>query len=390
MDGTKNTEWFMETIGSFQSYAEYTGMPYLEVIILGPYLILIFVICFEALVILHSDVFKDRKKTFLVVVAIEIIVFTGLRSSNIGSDTAAYVRFVDLYKGISFSQIWDISNNPYEFEIGYLILCKICSFLGITGTKFLFLIAIIIYVPFFVFVYRESNSPLISILAYFTFGLFYYSLGIFRQMIAISICLSAIPALKENKFVKYICIIGAAMLFHTTAICWIPLYWLSNIDINRYKRKIIPLGAICLLAGNIVVKVILLIVPRYSHYVGTIRAEGGGSYLMLLLLGATYLAIENKVTSEDTSRIDQITIAAIALSVILQATAYSFGLLGRAICYYSLFEALMIPRLIDCWISENSKQLAKLLVVIALVVLTVLTQLNGNQYICPFTFFWQM
>ena len=74
---------------------------------------------------------------------------------------------------------------------------------------------------------------------------------------------------------------------------------------------------------------------------------------MLLLLGATYLAIENKVTSEDTSRIDQISIAAIALSVILQATAYSFGLLGRAICYYSLFEALMIPRLIDCWISEN-------------------------------------
>lgn len=364
-------------------------MPYLEVNILGPYLVLIFVICFEALIILNSNIFKDRKKAFLVIVTIELIIFTGLRSSNIGSDTAAYVRFVDLYKGISFSEIWDISNNPYEFEVGYLVFCKLCSFLRITGTKFLFLIAIIIYVPFFVFVYRESNSPLISTLAYFTFSLFYYSLGIFRQMIAISICLSAIPALKEKKLIKYICIIGVAMLFHTTSICWIPLYWLSNIDINRYKKKVIPLGVICLLAGNIVVKVILLIVPRYSHYAGTIRAEGGGSYLMLLLLGATYLAIQNKVTSENASRIDEITIAAIALSIILQAVAYSFGLLGRAICYYSLFEALMIPMLIDCWISENSKQLAKLLVVIALVVLTILTQLNGNQYICPFTFFWQ-
>ena len=234
-----------------------------------PYLVLLGTICIEGFLVLNSKNIKDRNKVFLILVTLELIVFTGLRSTELGSDTVAYVRLVDMFEGISFSEVWDISENPYNFEIGYLIFSKICSFLGLTGTKFLFVIAIVTYVPFCILIYKESKSPLISVLSYFTFSLFYYSLGIFRQMMALSICLLAIPALKSRNIVKYFIFIFFATMFHTTALCWIPLYWLASKDVSSYRKKIIPIGLICIPLGGVLVKTILLVLPKYSHYVGT-------------------------------------------------------------------------------------------------------------------------
>ena len=111
---------------------------------------------------------------------------------------------------------------------------------------------------------------------------------------------------------------------------------------------------------------------------------------MLLLLIVSYIAIQKKISDKELSRMDEVTIAAISLAIIMQATAYSFGLLGRAICYYSVFEAVLIPEIIQNWFKDESKMIVKMVTVIILIALTIFTQFYQNEYICPFTFVWEM
>lgn len=345
-------------------------------------------ICIEGLFVQNFKFIKNKKKVYLFIVAVELILFTGLRATDIGSDTEAYVHAIEMNRGISFNKIWNITDNPYGFEVGYLIFGKLCSYFNMNATTFLFFVSILIYIPFFKFVYEYSKDPVISILAYFTFSHFYYSLGIFRQMIALSICLMSLKYLRSRNLIKYCLIIALASSFHITAICWLPLYWLSICDMKKYKRKIIPIGLACIPLGKIIANVLLILIPRYEHYAGTERAIGGGSYLMLFLLFLLFLGC-HWITKKSISREIEISFAALSLAIILQSVAYSFGLIGRAICYYTIFVTILLPEIVIRIFTPRSRKVAKILIGITLIILTIVTQFIGNKYICPFAFFWE-
>ena len=169
-----------------------------------------------------------NKKGYLILCCIELIVLAGIRGYTVGADTVVYLDAIDYYGKLPTSKLFSAELvYPFDFEAGYFLLTKICVFLNMGKTAFLFVIAILIYVPVFVAINRYSKMPYISILCYFAFSMFSYSLGIFRQMIAISILLCGLKYILERKFFKYLLIVILAMLFHTTAILGLALYVLS-------------------------------------------------------------------------------------------------------------------------------------------------------------------
>ena len=139
-------------------------------------------------------------KQYCALICIEMIFFTGFRALDVGVDNGTYLAALEYYKGLTFKEIFTAKLvYPFDFEFGYFFLVKLCAFLNFNDTAFLLLISIIIYVPLFSFIYKNSHNPLISIIVYFTFGFFGYSIGLFRQMIAMSICLLAVSYLKEKR-----------------------------------------------------------------------------------------------------------------------------------------------------------------------------------------------
>ena len=332
----------------------------------------------------RKDNFKV--KSYLTLCCIELIILAGVRGYTIGADTKTYLNAVDYYGGMSVSKLLDAKIvYPYNFEIGYFWLTKICCLLGLGKTGFLFVVAIIIYLPIFSMIKKHSSVPYLSILCYFAFGFFSYSLGIFRQMIAVSILIQGWDCIVERNFIKYLMYVIFAMTFHITALVAIILYFLYGINWQRIIIWCVPFECVLLIFGRHIVLFLIRMFPWYSGYIGGKHDVQGGSYLMLILLNVVFWSIiflqqkENNVCKD-------MTVCALFLAICIQCLGYSFGLLGRAVSYFSIYLVLAIPNVIysiGIRLEYGLRETVSLVAILCLFILAFLS-FNGNQYVVPY------
>lgn len=338
---------------------------------------------------------KDGTRFFLMLSCIELIIFAGLRGHTIGADTVLYLDALKHYTGISLAEVFTAPLvYPFDFEIGYFILTKLCGFLHFSPTAFLFVLSILIYVPLFKYIYRNSSHPYISVLTYFAFGFLSYSLGIFRQFIAIGIILSALRFIEERKFWKYLIAVLFAMLFHLTAFIALPLYFL--VKINWEKHFFIVVTMICevilLIVGRSVIMLAVMLFPSYAGYIGGYYDLQGGSYLNLIFLNMVMLLFfyTNRHIPEKKDIKYNLVFAQLVIAILLQCCAYHMAIFGRIVPYFSISLLVAIPTIIDR-LSRNDRALSLILKVGTCAVLVILTvqDLYQNGYVYPFYFFWE-
>ncbi len=336
---------------------------------------------------------KNQKgeRFFWVTTCAVLIIFTGLRGYRVGSDTYTYILSMQKYSGQSFSQVFFHGGNFYGFEPGYQLFTKLCGFLNFDPSLFLIAVACMIYIPFWNLMKKYSIDPVQSVLIYFAFGMFYFSLGIFRQMIALSICLLSVPFILKRETLKFSLMIVLAMLFHYTAICWVLVYIIFALDLKDiFNRLVVPISICFLLFGPLFVKMILNFFPRYQSYIGTDRAAMGGSYLMLILLAGIYVFCRIFFCRrDDLSEVEKLCCVGLDLSVILQSLSYSFGLMGRAVVFYTVFLTLTMPFMVKRCFQPSSRRIATVIFSSVWIYMIIFEQFLGNKYICPFVFFWE-
>ena len=353
------------------------------------YLIFIFIqsICIYSLSC-YSKNTKD--KLFVFLSCFELIVFTGLRADNVGADTLVYLSAIDTYSFFNINELLTISNiYPYRFEIGYLWITKVCAYLGMGHTAFLMLISILIYIPTYRLFYRYSPYPILSIAIYFGLGLFGYSLGIFRQYVAISIVLLGINYVLQKRLMKWTVVIVVAMLFHTSVILCYPLYFISRLKFQRIFFFTIILQPILYFGGRSIIVFLSLLVSKYLIYIGSQYDELQGStsmiiiYNILLFICYLYNKKRNIVGQSMNFFIN-----GLCFLCCIQAMAYTFPILGRAIPYFSIFITVTIPVIIkDMFPPRQAIVIAA--VCSFLFVLLFIYQNIDNTYILPFKFFWE-
>lgn len=329
-----------------------------------------------------------RRKAYLAVCCAELIFLAGLRGYTVGADTEVYLQSIDYYsKKPLLVLVENKFSSPFHYELGYLVLTQLSAALGLGRTGFLFLVAFIIYIPVFRVIMKHSEMPYISILCYFAFGMFSYSLGIFRQMIAISILLCGWRYVVERHLVKYILVVALAASFHTTALIALALYFLYGI---QWKRIIwfVPVIELCLLFfGRPIILVATKLLPQYAGYLGSQYDLSGGSYKMLLLLNAVLIACII-FRDKDSSR-DDMVICALILAACVQAVGYSMALFGRMVPYFSTYILFAVPNVLK----RIDKRFRPFLVVgaVAALFFLVFMEFNGNKYVTPYyTFFDQI
>lgn len=325
------------------------------------------------------------KKKYLFLCCIELIILTGIRGYNIGADTPVYLGALDYYSRLPLQNlltarlVW-----PFDFEIGYFALTKICVLFGFGKTAYLFIVATLIYVPVFMVIRKYSLLPFISILCYFAFGMFEYSLGIFRQMIALSIVLCGWEYVEKRQLGKYGLVVGVAMLFHTTAVLCILLYIIYGMNWKRIIWVLPSVEIIFMLFGRYILTLVFKIVPKYAGYMNGVYDQRGGSYTMLFLLNIVLYLCVFLWKKNDSHR--RITICALVIAVCFQALGYSMGLFGRVVPYFSVYLMFAIPGII-CSFNREWKSIVCVFVMVCLFVFVYL-QLNGNEYVTPYyTFF---
>lgn len=336
-----------------------------------------------------SEKERRQKSLFCFLVCAEMILFTGFRAFNVGADTGTYLNALNFYKSMPKNSIITAERvYPYNYEWGYFFLTKLCAFLGLGETAFLLIIAILIYVPLFVFINRYSIDPFLSVLTYFAFGLFEYSLGIFRQMIAISICLCGVRYIEERKAVKYFIFCAVAALFHKTALVMVLLYFVNLLKIKNKKwlffAVVVAVEMIMLIFSRRIIELLVVLFPKYASYLGGKYDVQGGSYLGLIYLNALLFCGLFFVTPRVGERYS-LSVKAIALAAILQSCAYSMALFGRIVCLCSVFALVLLPLIAESFAKETF--ITKILLAAALLCLAYIT-ISRSGYIMPYRFIW--
>ncbi len=317
---------------------------------------------------------QRRWRPYLACFCVALVFFVSARDVTVGADTVNYLGALHYYAGISWSDVLTAELvYPYDYEPGYFLFTKICAHFYMPDHVFFLVVAALIYSLLMEFFGRYSDSPFISFLIYCALSLFAYSLGIFRQMIALSICLFATRWIESNKPVPFAVAVGVAMTFHSTAICFGLLWFYKRFDVMRFLKIAIPASVACLVLGRVIALVAVKILPQYAGYIGSKYEVASGSYSMLLLLlfvaFVTLYALRSEKDFEKCPGIVRLSVFALGLALCLQGASYSLGIMGRALSYYTIFLTILVPYLMMRCSGKHGRVLSFYVVVPITVVL---------------------
>lgn len=326
---------------------------------------------------------EKAKKTFLVLCGFVMFLMLALRSKYVGSNDP--LNYYNNWMDMRYFPVENIKEYVHssEMEIGYLYAVGILSKI-FPAPQFLFVLTgafTVISVCYFI--YKNSDDPSISLIMFITLSLYTFMTQAIRQAIAMCICLYAIEYCKKRKFVKFLLLVLLAITFHTSAIFFIPIYFLYGIPLNKISFLLSMLiGGILLVASP---QIISLANEWYGSEYYRVVDSGGfvalAIYIIIILLALFY---EKQI--DDKENFDFIFFMTL-FGAIVYSMRYIGGLIaGRASNYYMFGQIILLPNIINSMDKKTGAVIKS--VTIILCVLLFAYRLKGSDLI-PFEFFWQ-
>lgn len=280
---------------------------------------------------------QNDRKIFFFLTTFLVVCFQGLRSFSVGTDLANYIpSYSYIGKYVPFS----VSATYKNYEAGYILLNKIIYKIGLDQRGFLIVVTILIQIPIFYTIYKYSENPLLSILAYFAFGNFIMTFSGLRQAISMSFCFYAYVFIKKKKLLKYIITVLIACLFHKSAIICLLLYPLYYIRIKRIVFPFILLGiALCFLFRY---QIFIVISKLYYGEAKNVRATG--AYTMFVMFLLLYI-VAYILQSQDEEYRGLMNILPLIVCIYSLASIHDF--VTRMSYPLSLYLTLFIPKVVN-------------------------------------------
>ncbi|MBS9398427.1 EpsG family protein [Pediococcus acidilactici] len=239
--------------------------------------------------------------------------------------------------------LYGITKNQYDVEFFYNRLIKLGVAIGGGSYQYVFVLTHVV-IMFFICKYiydRSLNYPLsIFIFVFSTF--FNFSLNGMRQSIATAIFLYSTKYIVKRKPAKYFVMILIAILFHKSAIIFVPFFLFSYFDLKKSRRLIIGLfisSPIVLMSLNAIHNIVYRISVKFNFYTkffGSMYDTGTVSNMNIMLLLANLLITvivyliyseDKKVRLKDGENIAN----AITVDYNIQVVATIFSLISFAI-----------------------------------------------------------
>lgn len=294
------------------------------------YGLIIFVLCINW-VINHLKV-ENKKRKIIILSFLATVLIQGLRAPIVGIDLKQYIMAYKWSNNISWT------TPVLGFEIGFRIFIHLLATFNLSERLFIFVISFLCQIPIFYFVYKKSDTPIESLLIYYTFGLFTFTFSGIRQTMAIGIVLMSILTLEKDKNKTSLVLIVIASMIHKSAIICIIMLFMKK---NRIKRRgrFLMLGIFAL--EMIFGKQIVLLASKI--YGGSYEIAPTGAYSLFMLYIIVWLCAA--IFLEDESHWPMYTNFMLIAAFIQGLGAFQPSI-GRIGYYFSFFECLLIPQII--------------------------------------------
>lgn len=157
----------------------------------------------------------DRLFTFMLILLLGT--FCGLRTWY--NDTVTYLQ---IFNGAtSVSEFFSSGEIDIAHGWGFQFLTCLIKDLGFSSQDYLMLYAFLTVIPYVLFVRKYCPHFTFGVFLMFTTGFYTFSFAAMRQCMATGICLLAVTAAIERKWLRYILLIGLAVLFHPYSIIYL-------------------------------------------------------------------------------------------------------------------------------------------------------------------------
>lgn len=350
-----------------------------------------FIFIFIALIIiqiLSSGIKANSKRVFQTISCFIILwLIQGLRHESIGIDSATSYRpyFESVWS--DFGSLFDFSDTYMNYEIGYIILNKVFKTLISSDTQlFILFTSFLSIAPIAYIFYKYSNNIVFSFWVFTSLQIYHFGFSGIRQAIAIAICFLSFHYIVQKKIPIFLALVLLASTFHTSAILFLPAYWVYHKFDLTPKRLIISLMGLLFVVffvKSIAVEIVTFLFGG-EKYVSALDSSGAPSYNLLILffvvLFWTYMSDNYQL-----AKLRSFVLLAVAFQALGIISAYA----TRIGYYYYIFFPLVIPLAID-----TSKRISNKGLVTAIIcglLCAFFFYVNGSGYleVIPYKFFWE-
>lgn len=337
-----------------------------------------------SLYFLNSNRKKSERNLFVFIVVL-LTIITGLRNTTIFPDMANYESYF-------FTGEFDVRYMSTEsVNIGYTWLNNIFHWTN-SFQLFVFVVTVFVFFAFSKNIYEYSPFLILSLLL-FVLDDYPQSCFLLRQYLAMATILFSISYITNRQLGKFLVCMTIALSFHTSALVFLPVYFLYNTNVTKRSktRLYLLLGIVALLGG-----VFLMFISRYltATYTSYITSGGLGSYARLAMkvffLFVYFYALGQKVWENG---INQIVLICMFMAVLVCYLGISVFIFFRMRMYFSISEIIGIPLIIQYNRGNDSAKKfvvnMMLLGYIVMLAISYNTMLVENLPSYSFEFFWQ-
>lgn len=293
----------------------------------------------------HLDTKKRKMLQDLFLLAAGAFVLVATCRYGIGYD---YFNYQTLYEQLGPMSVLQLLQDHVGQEfIGYSIFTRLMYLLGLSYRQLLLVVNLLLTAIVVWFVRRFSPLPWLGLYLYLTLQFFAHSMNLFRQSIAATICLLAYPFLKRRKLLPFALIVLLAATFHTSALFFLPFYWILNWRCDG--RLFVAMGAAAVpvyLFSNQAAKFLTqYLFPNYAGYIGSRYWEGLGyryAIFPILYFAAVWL-LRKRLLQRDEG--DRILINSAFYVMLLYIFCTHHMILERFSIYLFPYAMVLLPKL---------------------------------------------
>lgn len=245
---------------------------------------------------------------------------------------------------------------------------------------------------FFVFaaIYWQSKDMALAGLLFVLTSNYFLTLNIVSQYMAISICLFSCLFAENRKPLPFVLLVLLAASFHTSALVFLPVYFLPKLHIKPLWCAI-GIAAVFLivpLAFPLLEKLVELLMPKYARY---FASDAGYEFEWIFFaIGAAVFIVGTYYWKQGESKpYYRLWYYANVLGMMALCFSARVPEMKRINYFFAAPHFLLLPLIMSCETDHRRKTLLKTVVIVLFVAETVVAvwMLNKNQVLPYQTFF---
>lgn len=325
------------------------------------------------------------RRTYCIIIGVSFILITGLRSANVGSDTAGYAGSFQAFENMSLLDAFSEKR-----DIAYYILAWIVQRTTNSFTVLTLLAAVAFYVPVMKLMEKYSPDIGLSCLVLMAFNFFQFSMTGIRQTISMGFAILFWMELFEEKpkKLRMFTFLILSILFHRSSLIALLFFLIKPCT----KNKNIPIVLSVLIPIMFIFRgPVINSLQGFFDYIGfgdiQLAPTSGGMttflvYLLLVFIGLFF--IKEKEKSQGAPFI-----LMMVIGTVFQTWVFSDAIFFRIAWYFSIFMIIYIPRIVEESSLVDRQKFVLNLGMYACVLFMYLFITKGSATVLPYEFFWQ-